>query len=65
MDKVFGINFRSYWMGISICMVMLLHIVMYRSSDEFLFRTLKMLFLQGDAGSMCSFFFQHTDYVIP
>ena len=56
MDKVFGINFRSYWMGISICMVMLLHIVMYRSSDEFLFRTLKMLFLQGDAGVNVFFF---------
>lgn len=56
MDRVFGMQYRSYWMGISICLVMLLHIVMYRYSDDFLFRTLKMLFLQGDAGVNVFFF---------
>lgn len=56
MDRVFGVQYRSYWMGISICLVMLLHIVMYRSSDDFLFRTLKMLFVQGDAGVNVFFF---------
>lgn len=56
MDRVFGMQYRSCWMGISICLVMLLHIVMYRYSDDFLFRTLKMLFLQGDAGVNVFFF---------
>lgn len=56
MEKIVGIKYRNYWMGISILLIMLLHLVYIREDNSFIYKILKMIFIQGNCGVNLFFF---------
>lgn len=56
MERIIGKDYRAYWMGIAMVLVILLHLVYQREEIDPFFRFLRMLFLQGDSGVNIFFF---------
>lgn len=56
MNRILGKNYRNYWMGIAITAVMMLHLVYDRQTSDYIFKIIKMIFLQGDMGVNIFFF---------
>lgn len=56
MKNILSKEYRQYWMGIAITSVIMLHIVYDRQTSDYVFKFIKMAFLQGDMGVNIFFF---------
>lgn len=56
MERIVGKRYRSYWMGIAIFFVLMDHIVNPRGTNDFAYKLIKMVFMQGGWGVNVFFF---------
>lgn len=56
MQNILGKDTRNYWMGISIILIMLMHIVYDRGTTDSFYKIMRMMFIQGDVGVNIFFF---------